>query len=64
MNNDDAGNLLIRNRNVFQYDEDMLQAIDRAVKCLRFVEKNYPDTFEDYLTVEQIRERLRNDTFN
>ena len=61
ISNTEAENLLVRNRSVFQYDPEMLQAIDRAVKCLKFVDENYPDTFEDYLKVEQIQEMLRNE---
>ena len=38
MTNEEARNLIERNRSVFQYDPEMLEALDLAIKALRIVD--------------------------
>lgn len=52
MTNREAINLLSRNKSVFKYDPNMTEALDRAIKAFKFIEDNYPKTFEDYLNGE------------
>jgi len=49
MTNREAINLISRNKSVFQFDPSMTEALDRAIKAFKFIEDNYPKTFEDYL---------------
>jgi len=41
MTNKEAINLIVRNKSVFQYDEEMKQALDLAIKALRRVDCIY-----------------------
>lgn len=54
MTNQDAINLISRNRSVFQHDPEMKEALDLAIRALDFISENYPKTFIDYLNGEQI----------